>query len=105
VIKEYLRFQLEASKLGRVVVFQVTVFEKSEKQKTKLFAETQCSDPIHFLIQFIIKEASDFDSLLNKFLEQLEHRGFRATRYRIREKGKWMEWLHLNDQPAANLPH
>ena len=76
VIKEYNRFQLEASKLGRSVVFQVTVFEKMERNRGKLFAETQCSDPLHFIIQFIIREAATFDVLLEKFVQQLVHVGF-----------------------------
>ena len=91
-IKEYNRFQLEAAKLGRSVVFQVTVFEKTERNRGKLFAETQCSDPLHYIIQFIIREAASFDVLLEKFVQQLVHRGFTPIKYRVRGEGKWQEW-------------
>jgi len=96
VIREYNRFQLEASKLGRAVVFQVTVFEKTERNRRKLFAETQCSDPLHFIIQFIIREAATFDVLLEKFVQQLTHRGFSPVRYRIRGDGKWQSWTPID---------
>jgi hypothetical protein len=92
VIKEFNRFQLEANKLGRSVVFQVTVFEKTERNRKKLFAETQCSDPLHFIIQFIIREAPTFEDLLDKFVQQLTHRGFTPIRYRLRDAGRWREW-------------
>jgi hypothetical protein len=95
VIREFKRFQLEASKLGRSVVFQVTVFEKSERNRTKLFAETQCSDPLHFIIQFIIRDAENFEKLLEKFVQQLMHRGFAPEKYRIRGEGKWQEWIPI----------
>ncbi len=92
MISEHSRFQLEASKLGRDLIFQVTVFEREERKRKKLFAETQCSDPFHLVIQFIIREAPDFDTLLQRFVRQLEHRGFAPTRMRMRENGKWKEW-------------
>ena len=93
MITEHSRFQLEASKLGREVVFQVTVFQKEERRRVRLFAATQCSDPFHFLIQFIIREAPDFDSLVQRFVRQLEHRGFEPARMRLRAAGKWDKWL------------
>jgi hypothetical protein len=92
VITEHARFQLEASKLGRDLVFQVTVFEKEERKRKKLFAETQCSDPFHLVIQFIIREATDFDNLLQRFVTQLEHRGYSPARMRMRQSGKWQDW-------------
>lgn len=95
VISEHCRFQLEAAKLGRDLTFQVTVFEKEERKRKKLFAETQCSDPFHLVIQFIIREAPDFDSLLQRFVRQLEHRGFAPSRMRMRENGKWKEWQNV----------
>ena len=49
----------EFAKLGRDLVFQVTVFEREERKRRKLFAETQCSDPFHLVIQFIIRDAPD----------------------------------------------
>lgn len=98
MVKEFTKFQLEAEKLGRVVVFQVTVFEKVDsKDRKKLFAETQCSDPLHFIIQFIIREAMDFDSLLNKFLTLLEHRGFVPLRFRKKEKNRWLKWIDIEE--------
>jgi hypothetical protein len=99
MMKEHGRFQLEATKLGRTVVLQVTVFERTDRDRTRLFAETQCSDPMHFIVQFIVKDAPDFDSLLSRFLEELAHRGFTATRYRRRGEGVWADWI-----PLAPLP-
>ncbi len=101
MIAEYKRFQLEATKLGRNVVFQVTVFEKSDKQRTRLFAETQCSDPYNFMIQFIIREAKDFDELLGRFHGQLEHRGFTPLRFRVRDERSWGEWSEISAAAAA----
>lgn len=93
MINEHARFQLEASKLGREHVFQVTVFEKEERRRKRYFAETQCSDPFHLVIQFIIRDAPDFDSLLQRFVGQLEHRGFEARRMRLSSSaGKWQPW-------------
>ncbi len=92
MITEHSRFQLEASKLGRDLMFQVTVFEKEERRRKKLFAETQCSDPFHLVIQFIIREAPDFETLLQRFVTQLEHRGFMPQRMRMRAEGKWQDW-------------
>ena len=101
VIREFKRFQLEATKLGRIVVFQMTVFEKTERNRRKLFAETQCSDPLHFVIQFIIREAPTFEVLLAKFVHQLLHRGFTPVKYRVRDNDKWQEWLPVElDEPA-----
>lgn len=95
MMREHSRFQLEASRLGRTVVFQVTVFEKEDRQRTRLYAETQCSDPLHFMLQFIVRDATDFDDLLSRFLAELEHRGFEASRYRRREGAKWGDWTAL----------
>lgn len=92
VITEHSRFQLEATKLGRELMFQVTVFEREERRRKKLFAETQCSDPFHLVIQFIIREAPDFETLLQRFVAQLEHRGFQPTRMRTRLNEKWQDW-------------
>jgi hypothetical protein len=103
MLKEHSRFQLEAAKLGRTIVFQVTVFERSDKTRTRLYAETQCSDPLHFLLQFIVRDAPDFDTLLDKFLAELEFRGFSATRYRLREPRAWGEWQGLADR-AVRAP-
>ena len=105
MITEHSRFQLAASKLGREVVFQVTVFQKEERRRRKLFAATQCSDPFHFLIQFIIREAPDFDTLLERFVTQLVHRGFEPDRMRMRSDGRWDEWIPVptfeGDAPGA----
>ncbi len=101
VITEHSRFQLAATKLGREVVFQVTVFQKEERRRRKLFAATQCSDPFHFLIQFIIREAPDFESLLGRFVTQLVHRGFEPDRMRMRSEGRWDEWLPVPSVDAT----
>ncbi len=93
MISEHARFQLEANKLGRDHVFQVTVFEKEERRRKRYFAETQCSDPFHLVIQFIIRDAPDFDGLLQRFVGQLEHRGFEPRRMRLcTPAGKWQAW-------------
>jgi len=107
VITEHSRFQLEAGKLGRDLVFQVTVFEKEERKRRKLFAETQCSDPFHLVIEFIVREAPDFDTLLQRFVRQLEHRGFAPTRMRMRTNGKWDAWSpvpHVTGTLATPAP-
>jgi hypothetical protein len=101
VITEHSRFQLEATKLGREVVFQVTVFQKEERRRKRLFAATQCSDPFHFLIQFIIREAPDFETLVSRFVAQLEHRGFEPSRMRLRIEGRWDEWTPV--PPASQV--
>ncbi len=103
MISEYNRFQLEATKLGRNVIFQVTVFQKRERNRTKLFAETQCTDPFHFVIQFIIREAPTFEVLLDKFLRQLYHRGFSPVRFRLRGATNWETWrpIQLDGPPPA----
>ncbi len=95
MMREHSRFQLEATRLGRTVVFQVTVFEREDRQRPRLYAETQCSDPLHFLLQFIVRDATDFDDLLSRFVSELEHRGFEATRYRRREGRRWGDWIAL----------
>jgi len=110
VITEHSRFQLEASKLGRDLIFQVTVFEKEERKRKRLFAETQCSDPFHLVIQFIIREAADFETLLQRFVAQLEHRGFAPNRMRMRNGGKWDPWSPVpftsgSQSAAADPPH
>lgn len=111
MLKEHARFQLEATKLGRTVTFQVTVFEKRERRGSRLFAETQCYDPYNFMIHFIIRDAETFEGVLDRFIAQLLHRGFEPIRYRIRlfdEKTgyqRWGEWLTI-EAPAdpSDLP-
>jgi len=98
MMREYSRFQLEATKLGKTVVFQVTVFERTDKAKRTLYAETQCSDPFHFLLQFIVKDATDFDDLLHKFIEELCYRGFEPVRYRVSGGKTWGDWTVLRRQ-------
>jgi len=95
-LQVFSRFQLEASKLGRIVVFQVTVFERKERNKTRLFAETQCSDPLQYLIQFVIKDAPDMDGIIDRFVAQLVHRGFKPLRHRFRlEDTSWDAWRDI----------
>jgi hypothetical protein len=100
MVREHGRFQLEATKLGRTVVFQVTVYERADKARARLSAETQCTDPQHFIVQFIVRDAPDFESLLRKFQEELEFRGFAAVRYRRRDADRWGDWAEL----AAGAP-
>jgi hypothetical protein len=96
-IKVFNRFQLEATKLGRTVTFQVTVFERKERGKSRLFAETQCSDPLQHLIQFVIRDAPDMDGIIDRFVAQLVHRGFRPVRHRARQEAvkKWDDWQDI----------
>jgi len=95
MMQEHGRFQLEATKLGRTVVFQVTVFARTDRNRTHLYAETQCSDPYHFLLQFIVRDAPDFETLLQRFLAELDHRGFEASRFRQWGPDAWGEWQAL----------
>ena len=83
-------------------MFQVTVFCKEERRRKRLFAATQCSDPFHFLIQFIIREAPDFDTLLARFIHQLDHRGFEPIRMRMRDQGRWADWSQVPSAPNAD---
>ena len=101
MMQEHSRFQLEATKLARTVVFQVTVFSRGDKDRQRLYAETQCSDPLHFLLQFVVRDAPDFSSLLQKFQGELDHRGFDPIRYRLRDGLVWQEWLAM---PAMEAP-
>ncbi len=95
-IRLHSRFQLEASKLGRSVVFQVTVYERKERNKRRLYAETQCYDALQHMIQFIIRDASDVGGVIERFRGQLEHRGFTPICYRTREgEGPWSSWQDL----------
>jgi hypothetical protein len=101
-IRVFSRFQLEASKLGRSVIFQVTVFEKKERSKSRLYAETQCSDPLHYMIQFVIRDASDMDGVIERFTAQLVHRGFLPLCYRLKkENGSWDSWQHFEEDDAG----
>ena len=100
MIKQHGRFQLESTKLGRSVVFQVTVFEKVDRRRTRLFAETQCSDPYQFIIQFVIKDAESMEDIIQRFVEQLEHRGFRPDRYRLFTE-RWSAWVNLASDSAG----
>ena len=92
MIKQHGRFQLNATKLGRSVVFQVTVFEKVVRRKTRLFAETQCSDPYQFIIQFVIRDAESMEEIIDRFTQQLRHRGFEPERYRVWNGSSWQGW-------------
>jgi hypothetical protein len=92
----YQRFQYEATKLGRSVIFQVTVFERKERNKARLYAETQCYDPLQYLIQFVIRDAPDLEAVIDRFTQQLVHRGFDPLQFRVKnENGTWGEWSHI----------
>lgn len=105
-IEEHSRFQLEATKLGRNIVFQVTVFQRVDSKNKRLFAETQCSDPLHYIIQFVLRDAEDVDEILGKFRRQLLHRGFTPLRYRLRDGQVWREWqgIFLSNDEQRDLP-
>jgi len=101
VVTVHSRFQLEAEKIGKHVVFQVTVYQKKTKNNSKLFAETQCSDPYHLMVQFIIRDCPDFATLLSRFIEQLDYRGYLPIRYRKKISGKWEEWIAIPPRPLS----
>ena len=89
-------------KLGREVTFQVTVFEKKERGRRRLFAETQCADPLQYIIQFVIRDATDLDGVLERFVRQLVHRGFAPIQYRQRsDSGAWQPWIPLEVLEAS----
>ena len=96
------RFQLEVEKLGKKTIFQVTVYERTgtRSKGKRLFAETQVEDPYHFRVQFIVRDAPDFDSLLKTFLEQLAFRGYTPIRYRLKEEDNgWSDWINIPPSP------
>lgn len=92
-ITEHSHFQMEASKLGRTVLLDTTVYEKRDRRRTGLHAEAQCSDPHHFIVQFVVRDAESVDDVVRMLIAQLEHRGFEPTRYRMRSDGGWDEWV------------
>jgi hypothetical protein len=102
-IKEHARFQLEATKLGRMVIFQVTVYSKKVRRKERLFAETQCSDPYHFIIQFVIKDANSTEEIIQRFMAQLRHRAFLPLRFRHNTNGRWDHWLPAPKQEIDSV--
>jgi len=91
-MQEHARFQLESAKLGRIVVFQVTVYARVVRRKTTLYAETQCADPYHNVIQFIIRDAESTENIIERFSIQLRHRGFDPLRYRLTVDDVWGPW-------------
>ena len=104
-IEVFCRFQLEAIKLGREVIFLVTVFEKNERGRRRLFAETQCSDALQFLLQFVIRDAKDLDGVVERFVRQLVHRGFDPLQYRVQtETGSWEDWIPLEILEVVEEP-
>jgi hypothetical protein len=101
-MQEHTRFQLEAAKLGRIVVFQVTVYARVVRRKTTLYAETQCADPYHNVIQFIIRDAESTDDIIERFTAQLRHRGFDPIRFRLTEEETWGPWSSTpEDSPSV----
>ena len=94
------RFQLESEKLGRKVVFQVTVYEKKNARKDpRYFAQTECEDPYHYRVQFIIKDSPSFEALLDTFIQQLNFRGYTPLRYRIKSDKGWSDWIEIPPIP------
>jgi hypothetical protein len=104
-VEEFGRFQLEATKVGRTVVFQVTVFRRTDPRREKLFAETQCSDPMHYIIQFVIRDETTLEGILKKFRLQLLHRGFVPVRVRLRTGKQWEGWspIQLDDDELREM--
>jgi len=96
--EEFGQFQLEATKLGRNIVFQVTVFRRNDGRRERLFAETQCSDPYHFMIQFIIRDETTHEGIIERFKRQLLHRGYTPLRTRRRSGADrpWEAWAPVS---------
>ena len=95
MIKEHGKIQVAAEKNGRSVIFDLRVFERKIRKKRKLFAETQCSDTHHFIIQFFVKDADSVEEIIQRFCKQLAHRGFEPVRLRHLKRG-WGPWEALS---------
>ena len=101
MVTEHARFQLEASKQGRMHRLDVTVFERAERGQRHCFAETQTSDPAHQVIQFIVRDAPDLDGVIRQLIAQVRHRGFTPGPVRVRQgEGPWQAWTVVD----ATLP-
>jgi hypothetical protein len=105
-IEEHGRFQLEAMKLGRAIVFQVTVYRRKDSRRERLFAETQCSDPVQHIIRFVIRDEPSVDGIIQRFRLQLTHRGFIPSRVRFRQGTAWQAWqpIELTEEERRELP-
>ena len=109
MITEHCQFQMETTKLGRDVDFKVMVFERRDRRGKRLFAETQCSDPNNFLVQFVIRDASAFEEVLTKLQRQMIYRGYVPLRYRVRQRDeetgyeRWLPWNELDQDAVAAL--
>ncbi|PIE18988.1 MAG: hypothetical protein CSA66_03340 [Proteobacteria bacterium] len=72
------------------------MFEKKERNKSRLFAETQCYDPLQYMIQFVIRDAVDLDGVIEAFSKQLIHRGFAPMKLRVKnDDGTWAAWAAI----------
>ena len=95
-------YQIMASKLGREIPFDVTVYEHPGAESSVYSAETQTQDPFNHMIQFIVREASNPTDALAQMNAQMSYRGFTALRIRARSakdelgRSKWEEWQALN---------
>ena len=95
-------YQIIATKLGREIPFDVTVYEHPGQQASLFSAETQTQDPFNHMIQFIVREASNATDALAKMNAQMSYRGFTALRIRARStqdamgRSKWEDWQSLN---------
>ncbi len=94
-------YQIIATKLGREIPFDVTVYEHPGAESSVYSAETQTQDPFNHMIQFIVREAENATDALAQMNAQMSYRGFTALRIRSRStkdalgRSKWEEWRSL----------
>lgn len=109
MISEHKRLQLEATKLDADICFTVTVFERRARTGTRYFAETQCSDPNNFIVQFIIRDGGDLDEIMTKLQRQMVYRGYVPHRYRMWDKNeetgyqRWLAWTPIAPDEVVKL--
>ena len=54
------------------------------------------SNALQFLIQFVIRDAPDLDAVIDRFTQQLIHRGFSPLQFRVKnDNGSWGTWSHI----------
>jgi len=100
-------YQIVASKLGREVPFDVTVYEHPGPESSKFSAETQTQDPFNHMIQFIVRGATNATDALAQMNAQMSYRGFTSLRIRARSgedalgRSKWEEWRSLPPQEST----
>jgi hypothetical protein len=55
------------------------------------------------MIQFVVRDAPDIDTVIQRFVAQLIHRGFSPQSYRVKtDSGRWAEWNSLEQVIKAS---